>query len=219
MAVTHSFNLNYYEDGTLVETETLYRDENTHTSDREVNGVFYYNWDGSATPNLFTNTLDITSQTVVYIDDMADMVPIDEYYSQEMGSVITYTISDIVIPLNYVSKLSNGTDTYILKDSNAANKDLSNITSTGKSTSNGWFMPDYSSGVSVANNTEATATENCFITQQVIGNVQSILYINGVQFINNSNNASATVGWFVPKGATYKTSGSGTYVKYPLIGG
>lgn len=163
MAVTHSFNLNYYEDGTLVETETLYRDENTHTSDREVNGVFYYYWDGSAYPNLFTNTLYITSQTVVYIDDGTDMIPLDEYLSQEIGSVITYTISNIVIPLNDVSKLSDGTNTYIIKDVNAIHtSDISSAYSpTGTAPINGIAVANAINGMTITSiNTNPALTSS-----------------------------------------------------------
>ncbi len=112
-----------------------------------------------------------------------------------------------------------------------ANKDMDNLTTTGKSATVYLCMPDYSSGVSKSDNTEYTATTNGwleFFTSCYNSTAQASLIINGIsREINVTLNSHVNVCYTIvpiPKNATYKVVYSRVsedqYIKfYPCIGG
>lgn len=177
---------------------------------------------GTNTFPTFTNHVsgDITTSSV------GPYITYQDTNGKTIGQLRSSCLGSGKTKIQLLATYNNVSESGITLDSDSGNNSKLTI-STGtidassgvKSAINNWGMPNYSAAVSVANNTEYTATENCFITQQVIGGVASSIWINGIEFRNNVNNTSTAVGWFIPKGTTYKTSASGTFTKYPLKGG
>ena len=115
-----------------------------------------------------------------------------------------------------------------------ANVDLDNVSATGKTTSVGWNMPDYSTGTTATQGTEYTATENCYLYARVFcsgtGSNQHIekqIIINGVVVAQPRAFYYCADCVMMPcaKGSTYKfenvNTGSGSYdfKVYRCIGG
>lgn len=92
----------------------------------------------------------------------------DIYFSRDSS------YDEIITITEYVSNLSDGTNTYVIKDANAADKDFSNVSSTGKSN----------------------------ITSYVLGNIQNtdstkVGYVYQVSASNTSAIAPAGGKWLV----------------------
>ena len=116
--------------------------------------------------------------------------------------------------------------------SSKANKDMDNLSNTGKSQIVALCAPDYSAGTSRSNNTEYTANTNGwleFFIYSYSTNTKAYLYINGVEkeiCIGKSPDHLSTNYCLIPikSGTTYKIIFSHTessqYINfYPCIGG
>lgn len=113
-------------------------------------------------------------------------------------------------------------------------KDMSNITTTGKSNIVVFGIPDYSAGITATQGTVYTATTNCWLYMQVQstsqssgGDVSKYIQINGVEVVSVGSFYYSIVSTMIPckKGDTYRfvnrNTGSGSYVfkVFPAIGG
>ena len=134
--------------------------------------------------------------------------------------------------VNNTSLLGSGNITI----SGGADTDLSNVTATGKNTSIGWFMPDYTAGSSVSITTSGYVTSyDCWVVATYSVSVGSgpvgiELRVDGYT-VDRSGDlggydkewAGASARGFVPKGSTVKiyvgnSAKAGTATVYPLKG-
>ena len=89
--------------------------------------------------------------------------------------------------------------------------DLSNVTGDGKKTGISWMAADFTTGVSLSNNTQYTATYAGLISvvSNAVGNCITTIWVNG-RIVYDSTNASyacGNSGWaYVFKGQTYKVN-------------
>ncbi len=114
-----------------------------------------------------------------------------------------------------------------------ANKDMDNISTTGKESMIGFCMPDYTAGVSKTIGTSYTAETNgwIFCGRQATSTSTSTpgkLIIDGQEFsfhYFNSSNGTVRSGIFIPvkKGSSYKYENqadhSNEFIFFPCIGG
>jgi len=95
---------------------------------------------------------------------------------------------------------------------------VSNASAYAKENIVGWAIPDYTAGIALSNNTTYTADKPYLIVQIASGNMATSLTINNTIFTNNTSGGTTSLGFVVYTGDEYKTSSSGSFIKYPLKG-